>query len=126
MPPNGFNLVVDNDPPTLELIAEELSDEGYTVRAVLTPAAARAAIREQHSDLVLVDLHLSEIAGDAQACELRSTGLVDAIIILMTDDVRKTKELALDGIDFCLLKPFDLEELLDCVAQQLRLWQAHS
>src|SRR5689334_16987773 len=98
-------LIVDDEPPTLELIAVVLSDEGYVVYTARTPAHARAALAENRPDLMLVDYHLAGIKGDDLARELRSEGLVDAPIVITTTDTQIAKALMLDGFDACLTKP---------------------
>jgi DNA-binding response OmpR family regulator len=44
----GDILIIDNEPTIVGLIAEVLTDEGYTVRTALNPEDARATITEQH------------------------------------------------------------------------------
>jgi DNA-binding response OmpR family regulator len=100
----GDILVVDDDPPIVEFIAEALLDEGYTARSALTPADARAAIAERRPDLVLLDLHMPGMSGDVLAHDLRSDGLADVPIIMMTADANTTSNLSMDDIAFCLLK----------------------
>jgi CheY-like chemotaxis protein len=115
----GDILVVDDDKPTVVFIAEALRDEGYTVRTALTPADARAAIVACHPDLVLVDLHLPGKTGDILVQDLKDDGLAHIPIILMTADAQAAQELSMEGIDYCLLKPFNLDELIDCVAKYI-------
>jgi DNA-binding response OmpR family regulator len=116
----GYILVVDDDPPIVEFIAELLTDEGYRVCTALTPADARAAIAKRRPDLVLLDLHMPGISGYVLAHDLRSDGLADVPIIMMTADANTTSNLSMDDIAFCLLKPFDLDDLLNCVAKHMR------
>ena len=120
MQTTGDILVIDVEPTIVEFIAEALTDEGYTVRVALTPADARAAIVEYHPDLVLLDLHLPGKSGDILMQDLKDDGLADVSIILMTADAQTAKSLAMDGIGYCLAKPFDLDELIDCVAKYIR------
>ena|SRR5215213_9062014 len=113
-------LVVDDDQSIAELITEVLTDEGYTVRACLTVADARTIIAEHRPDLVLLDLHMPGESGHMLVPDLTTDGLADVSIILMTADVQAARELSMDGTDFYLPKPFDLDELIDCVAKHVR------
>ncbi|HEU5099164.1 MAG TPA: response regulator [Roseiflexaceae bacterium] len=115
----GDILVVDDDQPILDLIAEVLKDEGYTVRTALTPDCARAAITERRPDLLLLDLTLPGVTGDVVAREFKNDSLADVPIVLMTADTRAAKELSMEDIDYCLVKPFDLDELVECVAKYI-------
>jgi len=51
---------------------------------------------------------------------LRNDGLVDLPIILMTADAHATGELSMEEIDSYLPKPFDIDDLVDCVARHIR------
>ena len=116
----GDILVVDDDEPTVTFIAEALRDEGYTVRTALIAADARAALITQRPELVLLDLHLPGKTGNILVQDLKEDGLGEIPIILMTADATTARELSMDGIAFCLMKPFDLDELLACVAEYIR------
>jgi two-component system OmpR family response regulator len=119
----GDILVVDDDQSIADLITEVLTDEGYTVRACLSVADARAVIAEHRPNLVLVDLHMPGEKGHSLVCDLNTDGRANTSIILMTADANASKEISMAGIDFCLLKPFDLEDLIACVAKYIRLNQ---
>ncbi len=116
----GDILVIDNEPTIVEFIIEALTDEGYVVRTALTAADARATIAERQPDLVLLDLHMPGKSGDVLARDLKTDGLAHIPIIIMTADAQATKSLAMDDIDYCLAKPFDLDELIECVAKHIR------
>ena len=116
----GDILVVDDDEPTVVFIAEALRDEGYVVRTALHPADARVALTRQRPDLMLLDLHLPGKTGDMLVQDLKDDGLAHVPVIIMTADTRAAHELAMDGIAYCLLKPFDLNDLIACVAKYIR------
>jgi CheY-like chemotaxis protein len=115
----GYILVVDDHEPTVAFIAEALTDEGYTVRTALTAADARVAIAEQRPDLILIDLYLPDKTGDALVHDLKQDGLAHVPVILMTVAAQAARELSMDGIAFFLMKPFNLDELVECVAKHI-------
>ena len=116
----GDILVIDNEPTIVEFIAEALTDEGYIVRTALDPEDARATITARHPDLVLLDLHMPGTNGDVLARDFKNDGLVDVPIVMMTADAQIAKSLSMEDIDYCLAKPFDLDELIACVAKHIR------
>lgn len=116
----GDILVVDDHAPTVEFIAEALGDEGYSVRTARDSAQAQRLLAEWRPDLVLMDMHMPGKPGDLLVHELRSSGIGDLPIILMTADTRLADVLARQGMPFCLIKPFNLDDLLDCVAAHVR------
>jgi DNA-binding response OmpR family regulator len=120
MQPKGDILVVDDDQPTVDFIAEALIEDGYTVRAALDAAHTREAIIVRQPDLVLLDLHLPDKMGDVLVCDLQDDGLAGVPVVIMTADAKAARELAIEKIAFCLLKPFDLDDLFECVARHIR------
>lgn len=118
-------LVVDDDQPIVDLIAELLVEEGYSVRTGITTDDARLLIAERHPDLLLCDLHLPDKNGDVLARELKNDGLIDIPVMLMTADSLAARTLSMDNIVCCLLKPFDINDLIDCVAKYIRRGEAH-
>jgi signal transduction histidine kinase/DNA-binding response OmpR family regulator len=56
-------LVVEDDAPTREFIAEVLSRSGYIVRTASDGALARSSVRTSLPDLVILDLLLPEVNG---------------------------------------------------------------
>jgi CheY-like chemotaxis protein len=113
-------LVVDDDKPTRELITEVLEDEGYLVRAADNAVQALAAIEAEHLDIILVDLHMPGIDGVDLFRLLDERVLATMPIILMTADNKAMQELITQGVKFILFKPFNLDTLLNCVAEALR------
>src|SRR5262249_18397158 len=113
-------LVVDDDQPIVDLIAEVLADEGYHVRALGDASSALAAIKAEPPDLVLLDLRMPGIDGVDLFRLLSERGLATMPIILMTADNHAMQELGAQGVKFILLKPFELDTLLNCVAEALR------
>ena len=124
MQPQADILIVDDDQPNLDLITELLVDEGYSVRTAVTTDDTRLLIAERHPDLFLCNLHLPDKNGDVLARELKNDGLIDIPVILMTADPLAARELSMDNIVFCLLKPFAINDLIDCVARSVRRGEA--
>jgi DNA-binding response OmpR family regulator len=116
---NGTILVVDDDALSVEFIRLALHDEGYRVLAADDPSQARAEIALRRPDLVLLDVDASGMMGTLLAQDLHKDGLSDVPIVIITDDVGAVRGLPWGGIADCLLKPFDLDELLACVTQFL-------
>jgi DNA-binding NtrC family response regulator len=113
-------LVVDDDLPITEFITEVLEDEGYQVRATIDAKSALVAIEAQPPDVVLLDLRMPGIDGVDLFRLLTDRGLTTMPIILMTADNHAMQALIAEGVKFILFKPFDLETLLNCIAEALR------
>jgi DNA-binding response OmpR family regulator len=108
-------LAVDDDPSIAALIAEVLTDEGYTVRLAYDASGALAAIAAQVPNLVLADLLLPRMSGLELLRMVRAQGHADLPIILMTAATDRAADLTTPGAAAWLAKPFDIDELLACV-----------
>jgi CheY-like chemotaxis protein len=120
MKPPGHVLVVDDEVSIAEFIAEALTEEGYVACIALDAAAAFGIIAAHRPDLVLCDLHMPGVTGTTFVQDLLNDGLPDIPVVIMTADVQAAQSLEMDGVAFCLRKPFDLDDLFKCVAQYIR------
>ena len=119
MAPLAKVLVVDDDQPTREFIVEVLEDEGYLVRAANDAEHALAAAEAEHFDVILLDLRMPGTNGAELFQLLYERALATMPVILMTADNNATQGLIGQGVKYILLKPFDLNTLLNCVAEAL-------
>jgi DNA-binding response OmpR family regulator len=122
----GDILIVDDDQPIVDFISEALAEEGYTVRSAFSVAGALDATAARIPDLIIMDLHMPGKTGDVFVRDLRRNGYADMPVVLMTADSVSAKALEAEGIALCLLKPFDLDDLLACVAKYIRPQQEHT
>ncbi|MEO7910555.1 MAG: response regulator, partial [Roseiflexaceae bacterium] len=70
--------------------------------------------------LIIMDLHMPGKTGDMFVRDHRRDGQTAPPVILMTADSQSAKALEVEGIAMCLLKPFDLDDLLACVVKHIR------
>jgi two-component system response regulator VicR len=122
----GDILIVDDDQPIVDFITEALADEGYSVRSAFSVASAFEATQARIPDLIIMDLHMPGKTGDIFVREIRRDGHEHLPVVLMTADSVSAKALQAEGIALCLLKPFDLDDLLACVAKFIRPQQEHT
>jgi two-component system OmpR family response regulator len=117
-------LVVEDDPPTRELISQYLAENHFEVSCAETGALAEATLREQPFDLVLLDLNLPDQDGMMLARKLGAEHKVPVVILTgRADEMDRVLGLEL-GADDYVTKPFSPRELLARVRAVLR--RAHS
>jgi DNA-binding response OmpR family regulator len=112
---NKTILVVDDERPICDLLAELFEDEGYLVSRAYDGVAALAAAERQRPDLILSDVMMPGLDGVSLIHRLRDRG-VRAPAVLMSavyDDVDLPK------VRF-VPKPFDIDELLAVVKRLVR------
>jgi two-component system, response regulator, stage 0 sporulation protein F len=114
-------LVVDDRAGIRKLLQEVLQGAGYQV---LTAAGGNEAIDllgQYPVDLVLLDMKMSGMDGLETLTKLKqlSSG-VTILIMTAYEELEVLKEAARRGAAGYISKPFDIEELKDIIAGQLR------
>ena len=116
-------LVVEDQAPTANLIADVLREDGYEVHAVDTAQKARANLQRALPDLLILDRSLPDGDGLDLCRELRAKRQSASLPVLILT-ARKTVEDKVTGLkggaDDYLAKPFSTEELAARVAALLR------
>ena len=106
-------LLVEDEESLRDLIRFNLELEGYEVVAAGDGRRALAYSREQHFDLMLLDVMLPDVDG-FQVCEqIRLSNFEVPIVFLTAKDTAADRIAGLrKGADDYITKPFNLEELL--------------
>ncbi len=113
-------LVVDDEPPIIDLVRGYLEREGYTVHAVGDGHAAVAAVRDLAPDVVILDVMLPGLDG-VEVCR-RIRAFSDAYVLMLTarsEEIDRVVGLSV-GADDYLTKPFSPRELVARVKALLR------
>jgi two-component system nitrogen regulation response regulator NtrX len=116
----GDVLVVDDEANIVNLVVELLQDEGYAVRSALNGEAALAAIAQQPPAMILLDMYMPQMTGVMLWEQLQRQGISNIPVILMTASPRAAESLLVQGATEYLPKPFDIDQLLECVARYTR------
>ncbi len=108
-------LVVDDDPYYLDIIPSVLArDDDYVVLTASTGFDAGAIVVEHNPQLVILDIHLSDMDG-RMVCErvkgraeTRNTRILGISGFIDDDEIRELSDF---GFDDFLKKPFNVDEL---------------
>ena len=120
MPDKGNILVVDGEAAIVELLVEFLTEEGYLVRSASDGPGAIAAIVYQAPELILFDLGYPSGQGSKFVEQVCTDTRTSASMVLMSTDARTAAQPLMRGVDACIVKPFELYDLLACVARYLQ------
>jgi PAS domain S-box-containing protein len=117
-------LVVDDTPDNVRLLSTMLTEQGYNVRKALSGQMALMSVQTVLPDLILLDINMAGLNGYEVCTQLKAdaqTRDVPVIFISALDDVwDKVKAFTVGGVDY-ITKPFQREEVLARVENQLRL-----
>ncbi|NPA92620.1 MAG: response regulator [Chloroflexi bacterium] len=111
-------LVVEDDPVQAEIFVQAIAQAGYDVTHIATGDAAVAFLNEHSPLLVLLDLHLPEVAGTEILQHIRQQPhLARTRVMLATADPRMAETVRADS-DLVLIKPISFTQLRS-LAQRL-------
>lgn len=116
--PLGLHVLVAEDNLINQLILrDQLEELGCSVSLASDGEQALQSWKREHFDLVLTDVNMPGINGYELARALRGLGCAQPIIGATANALRGEEELCLAaGMDRCLIKPFNLQVLFNCLA----------
>jgi CheY-like chemotaxis protein len=108
-------LIVDDDASIRAFILSALSDAGYDAAAVANGEEALAALAQMQPHLILLDVRMPGVDGWQVLDTLRSATGEQTPVVVMTAEYSGQEQALASGAQGYLAKPFELEDLLDCV-----------
>ena len=118
---NDLILLVDDEPPIVQLARMYLEREGFRVQSVGDGESALRALAQERPALVVLDVMLPELDGFEVCRRIRALHEPTAILMLTARDEDIDKILGLElGADDYLTKPFNPRELAARVKAILR------
>jgi DNA-binding NtrC family response regulator len=110
-------LIIDDEVAIVDFMTEAFKDEGYTVRSAYDGEQGLREIEPSPPAVVLVDVHMPGITTIEFFERLHSRGFCKLPIVIMTADAHATDYLSIHHDVTYLMKPFDLDDLMECVAK---------
>lgn len=115
-------LVVDDDEAILESLQIRLELEGYLVATTTQGAMVEQTATQLPASLIILDILLSGSDGRAIAARLKHYPATKHIPLVMLSAHPSAREGALAaGADAFIAKPFEAQELLQTIAQLLKI-----
>ncbi len=110
-------LVIDDDTDIGNMLEEALTAQGYAVSRAYSGTEALLLLGQCRPDLVLLDLMLPGLSGEALLPQLAG---IPVIVVSAKAGLDSKVDLLLGGAADYVTKPFQLRELLARIAVQLR------
>jgi CheY-like chemotaxis protein len=114
---NGWQdiLIIDDEAPIRETIADILLDIGYSVRCAANGTEAFMALVTRRPALVLLDVMMPTQEGEDVSAAIRRHDPTLPIVLISASPNRATAMVAAGLAERFIAKPFELDDLLACV-----------
>jgi DNA-binding NtrC family response regulator len=117
-------LVVDDDENIRKVLVAILEDEGYNVESVGTAREGIEKSKRKFYNIALIDIRLPDMEGIELLTKIRdTTPRIRKIIITGYPTLQNAVGAVNKGADAYLLKPFDVEKVLETIKLQLKKQQ---
>ncbi|MEE4311698.1 MAG: sigma-54 dependent transcriptional regulator [candidate division KSB1 bacterium] len=124
---SAYVLIVDDEENLTYFLKDALGQRDYVVDAVHTVADANTSIQSKFPDLLLLDLNLPDGNGLDVYRKIKEIGLgIPTIIITAHASVKSAIEAMKLGVDDYIIKPFELDELIVTIEEQLKRFQLNN
>jgi len=113
-------LIVDDEPGLRDLVRINLEHEGFGVVQAENGVLGLEAVRDEHPDLVILDVMMPEMDGWETCKKLREFSQVPVLMLTTRVQSQDIVTGLNSGADDYLLKPFNMDELMARVRALLR------
>lgn len=116
----GSILVVDSSSAIAYFLVEILIDEGYSAYTVPDGSSVLVALASHPPALLLLDVETTSMRGTTLIDRVCEAVLATTPMVAMTTAPREATPLCVSGAVASLHKPFQVDELLACVARYVQ------
>lgn len=112
-------LIVDDDQPTQQLLQALMRRNGYSCRLAANGAEALRVLNEEPVSLVILDLMMPQVDGQAVIDFLTSAKSAIPVVVCTAAGARRTDGIRNDVVKAIIRKPFDIDQLTQVVSALL-------
>jgi two-component system OmpR family response regulator len=116
-------LVVDDESDVLMIIRTALEHEGFQVSVASNGPDGIEAAKEVKPDLIVLDVMMPGMDGFEVLRRLKSDDdacLIPVLMLTGVSDRARIQEALASGIDYYIVKPFDIEDLIQKIRTVLK------
>jgi DNA-binding response OmpR family regulator len=117
--PKPLALIIEDEPNIVGFLSEALGLAGFTIEVAADGQQALARLARRAPDLVVLDLNLPFVPGEAILRQIRSDARLAGLPVVLTTGEAHIADKLRDDADFVLLKPFSFDQVHD-LAVRLR------
>jgi DNA-binding response OmpR family regulator len=111
-------LVADDDPDVRGILGMVLAHAGYEVVTAIDGANALAQATDARIGLILLDINMPRLQGDAFCRTYREQGGRAPVVVITASGI-EAEAVARFGADGYIAKPFEVDAVLETVARHL-------
>jgi two-component system response regulator PilR (NtrC family) len=120
MPETARILIVDDDENIRKVLSTILEDEGYIVELADTAKKGIEKAEHEFYNLALIDIRLPDMEGIELLAKMRETKpKMRKIIVTGYPTLQNAVAAVNKGADAYIMKPFDVEKMLQTIKEQL-------
>jgi DNA-binding response OmpR family regulator len=112
-----FALIVEDDNDLAIIFAMALQEAGFETQIIRAGDTALMWLSSSTPDIVVLDLHLPRVSGDAILEQIRADARLDNTKVIITTADPRMAEAIGDKADLVLLKPVAFGQLRDLAAR---------
>ncbi len=113
-------LVIDDDENIRKVVTTILQDKGYAVDTAETGSEAISKSQQSTYNLMLIDIRLPDMEGTELLSKVHeTTPKIRKIIVTGYPTLQNAVTAVNEGADAYVMKPFDVENMLDTIKKQL-------
>lgn len=123
MNPEATILIVDDEPTNIDMLTQELDEEGYNLLTASDGEEALIKVHEHQPDLILLDVMMPKVDGFTVCRILKGSGKTILIPVILLTALRAHEDRVRGieaGADDFISKPFDRDEVLAKIRALLR------
>jgi DNA-binding NtrC family response regulator len=114
-------LIVDDDENIRKVLMTILEDKGYNIESVGTAREAIKRTEKEFFNLALIDIRLPDMEGIDLLKKIKDTmPRMRKIVITGYPTLQNAVDAVNSGADAYIMKPFDVERVLNTINEQLR------
>lgn len=114
-------LICDDDDGIVDVAQIILQERGYNVQTITQSDQIYEHVRRFNPNVILLDLWMPDISGEEITRTLKQNSSTQNIPIVIVSASRDTEKVAKNvGADDYIFKPFDIEELEEKVARNIK------
>src|SRR5947208_834493 len=120
MPDKPTILVVDDDQPIVTLMRKLLHEFGFDAVTAMSGTEALEAARARPPALILLDKNMPGMSGPEVARAFRAEPAFEKVpILILSGESMNKQELASMQADGAVMKPFDVQDLVEQIRKHL-------